>query len=590
MTTTDGAEVDHLDDTTPTARPARPRWSRPVAVGVPSLVLAAHASFYGYWVADDAGITFAYARSIAGGLGPVLQPGAPPVEGFSNPLWLAVLTVARWLGVFDHGAWFGVPDLVAFPKLIALACCAGVFACFYSVARGATSRPVLVTVVAGTVTAAIPSFAIWCFSGMENALFALFVVALAATLARAALGGHLLDARTATTAGLLAAGAGLTRPDGLIYVTAFPLVVLLLTAADRQSARRWAVARSVSVFAIPCLAYLLLRLVMFGDWLPATVRSKVHGPPAPADLNRAADVVGQGGWLAALAALVVVTLALRRAPPARPVLAGVLVPLALAVVAFAVLPADWMWEARFATPIWPLAALVTALAATQVLSGAALRVRVGAAALAVLVVLPSCALWVVTAQQYRAGPVAALCPIAYAEPFRLNAVADALDVRDGSFVGVDAGAVALASRLRFVDGVGLTDARVARFWQARDMPGLRDYVFDQVRPTFYMVYSGWDLGPGLDSSRGGPHFQQDPRFARDYAEVAPETKTGASPSRAGVWVRREVVRDPAALIAARRANDALAVALIRLQQPGGATSWYCPSTLRPESSPAASGG
>jgi hypothetical protein len=199
-----------------------------------------------------------------------------------------------------------------------------------------------------------------------------------------------------------------------------------------------------------------------------------------------------------------------------------------------------------------------------------------------VVALLSGGLWASIAREYRINPVAALCPIAYAEPFRLNAVADALGVRGGSFVGVDAGAVALASRLRFVDAVGLTEARVARYWQAHDMPGLRDYVFDQVRPTFYMVYSGWDLGPAEDSSRGGPHFQQDPRFVRDYVQVVPETETGASPSRAGVWARREVVRDPAALAAARRANDELAVARVLLQQTSGATGWYCPSTLRPD--------
>ncbi len=111
-----------VDETGTPSVPARgwPRWaSWLVAIGLPTLLVAAHALVYGLWLVDDAGITFAYARSIAAGAGPVLQPGAPPVEGYSNPAWLALLVLGRWLGLFDHSTWFGVPDLVAYPKALA---------------------------------------------------------------------------------------------------------------------------------------------------------------------------------------------------------------------------------------------------------------------------------------------------------------------------------------------------------------------------------------------------------------------------------------------------------------------------------------
>ena len=55
----------------------------------------------------------------------MLQPGSVPVEGFSNPTWVAVLAVGRALHLFDHGSWSGTPDLVLYPKLIALLCCFG---------------------------------------------------------------------------------------------------------------------------------------------------------------------------------------------------------------------------------------------------------------------------------------------------------------------------------------------------------------------------------------------------------------------------------------------------------------------------------
>jgi hypothetical protein len=141
-------------------------WLLPV--GVPTALVALHMQLYGRWIVDDAAITFAYARSLAAGEGAVLQPDADPVEGYSNPAWLAVLVLGRWLGLFDHGTWFGVPDLVVFPKFVALLCCAGVFAAFYAVARAVSQRPVLLTVVAGAAAAAVPSFVIWVSSGLET--------------------------------------------------------------------------------------------------------------------------------------------------------------------------------------------------------------------------------------------------------------------------------------------------------------------------------------------------------------------------------------------------------------------------------------
>lgn len=102
---------------------------RIVAVGVPTFLVGLHALLYGRWIVDDAAITFAYTRSLTTGAGPVLQPGAEVVEGYSNPLWLALLALGRFAGLFDRGAWFGVPDYVAFPKVLALVLIAAMFAC-----------------------------------------------------------------------------------------------------------------------------------------------------------------------------------------------------------------------------------------------------------------------------------------------------------------------------------------------------------------------------------------------------------------------------------------------------------------------------
>ena len=94
--------------------PRRP-WEWVLAAAVPMVLTGLHARIYGQWIVDDAGLSFAYARSLATGAGPVLQPGSAPVEGFSNPTWVAVLAVGRALHLFDHGAWFGTPELLCTP-------------------------------------------------------------------------------------------------------------------------------------------------------------------------------------------------------------------------------------------------------------------------------------------------------------------------------------------------------------------------------------------------------------------------------------------------------------------------------------------
>src|SRR5262245_31391743 len=48
---------------------------------------------------DDAGISYAYAKHLAEGDGPVAVVGGPWVEGYSNPLWVLLLIPLHWLGV-----------------------------------------------------------------------------------------------------------------------------------------------------------------------------------------------------------------------------------------------------------------------------------------------------------------------------------------------------------------------------------------------------------------------------------------------------------------------------------------------------------
>ena len=408
-----------------------------MAAALPTIVAGLHALVYGRWIVDDAGITVAYARSLANGYGPVLQPGDAPVEGWSDPAWLGLLVMGHWLGLVDHGTWFGVPDVVAFPKVVALLCCFGIFVCFHRVARLVTASPLTVTVLAGTATAAVPSFVVWMFSGLENPLLALVVTTLATVVTVAASEGDLLAPRVTVSAGALAALAALTRPDGIVYLVVAPAAIVIFER-HRGRPALLAAGLSTAVAVVPLGIYELWRVATFGDLLPNTARAKEQGWPTFATLMRPGELVGAVGWLVAAVLVGAVVLVLSRSSPARTVVGALLVPLGAAVAAYVLLAPDWMLLLRFATPVWPLGALVIGIATSHLLAGAGRRRRALAVGLAVAA-LVSAGSWITAAQQFRRAPTVPLCSVAMTYGYAVNAVADDLGVRRGSLLGVDAG-------------------------------------------------------------------------------------------------------------------------------------------------------
>ncbi|MET0849573.1 MAG: hypothetical protein ABW020_00475 [Candidatus Rokuibacteriota bacterium] len=70
-----------------------------VCLALVCVFYAAHGLYFGSYIADDAGISFSYARSLTRGAGLVLSPGAERVEGYSNFLWTMMLAVSRALGI-----------------------------------------------------------------------------------------------------------------------------------------------------------------------------------------------------------------------------------------------------------------------------------------------------------------------------------------------------------------------------------------------------------------------------------------------------------------------------------------------------------
>jgi arabinofuranosyltransferase len=210
------------------------------------------------WLVDDAFISFRYAKHLAGGHGLRYNIGeSPPVEGYSNLLWVLILTPFEKLGPYAPVA----------SRVLSVAC--GVLL-LWRIARflGTAVKPARSLLILSLLfPCTFPPLAAWSTSGMETVPFALLVF-LAYEFIVAARERRLL-------AGVLVClFLVLIRADGMIYVA----VMLTLAAAKAVVCRDASAAKPLLAYlAITVLAVLFLtafRLAYFGWPLPNTVYAK----------------------------------------------------------------------------------------------------------------------------------------------------------------------------------------------------------------------------------------------------------------------------------------------------------------------------
>lgn len=209
---------------------------------------------------DDALIFFTYAENIVDGYGVVYNPGGERVEGFSSPMWLAIVTVAHAL--FSRAS---LPLLYINVMLVSLA-----LAVLWNHADGEeflTWRGLLILLW----TLGAPAYTAWMtVTLMDTALWSTLLILATVTVLSSGNG------KSYRHLSVLIALLLLARPEGIVWSALFIIIALFLETI-RKNLRAASIALRGPLLTYIATTALLFtaRLLYFGYPLPNTYYAKV---------------------------------------------------------------------------------------------------------------------------------------------------------------------------------------------------------------------------------------------------------------------------------------------------------------------------
>lgn len=477
---------------------------------------------YPWLTYDDAFISLRYAQRLLEGHGLTWTDG-PPVEGYSNLLWILGCALLGALGV----------DLVDTPVVLGMASAIAIFiALIYAYPPSAWSKSLPAFAATMFVALAGP-IGLWAVSGLEGCL-AGALLAWGLLLLRPIAEGRATGCKSVVLPGIPLALLCLTRPDGPLVVVAV-CAFLLVRARSAKT-----IVRALAVGFLPGLATLgqvAFRLAYYGDWIPNSARAKVAFTAAR--LQSGMECVAAAGlssyalWVPASLALYVAWRDSARRP-------RILLSVTLLAVwtAYSATVTCQPFGYRMLVPCYVLLAFLVADALAWAQEQG--RVAQGLAWLATLGLLFSFA----RAQQadrniatvrWRNPPVTVMAASVG------NTLREAFGARD-PLVAVDAaGAIPFFSGLRSLDMLGLNDAHIARHHDASFGQGVQGH---ELGDGAYVLSREPDLivagvlGSSRLAFRGGHEMDADPRFHALYRRVRMRGED-PFPTRFNVFCRLE---------------------------------------------------
>jgi hypothetical protein len=241
----------------------------------------AHAATYSFvlgpdrdrtlFLADDSLISLRYAERFVNGQGLTWNDNEPRVEGYSNLLWILLISALGKCGV----------DLILAGRILGCLGMAAVIAAvvYAYLPRRPTderapplSASLLPPLAAALALALTGPIAVWAIGGLEQPLLAA-LLAWALVLLLPLFDGQELPASRTLAPGLLLALAVLTRPDAPLFTAVICLCLPFVRGLGRKS-----ILLAAGLAALPVLFYLGqlgFRLSYYGDWVPNSAHAKV---------------------------------------------------------------------------------------------------------------------------------------------------------------------------------------------------------------------------------------------------------------------------------------------------------------------------
>jgi hypothetical protein len=333
-----------------------------ILVGLAAAVLTAHSLVWNF-VTDDAYISFVYARNLANHGQLVFNLGER-VEGYTNFLWTVILA-----GLYK----VGLPPEHTSRVLGTVAAIVTLFLCARWSRRLRTAEAdaslkwsALWDALPALFLAGVPGFACWASGGLETQLFTMLLTWGLVLTTEALLDGQDRGRSPSVPSAVAFGLAALTRPEGLLFFALAGLIHGADKLRRRSLAPTAAELKWLAIFCAMVAPHLLWRRWYYGWWLPNTFYIKASG---------GAGTWAQGAYylgrfteqfhLWVIPFFVVGSLFLRTARASRAIrtLYAVALPVvAVFLVYVASVGGDFMGLFRFAMPIVPLLAVVTAVA------------------------------------------------------------------------------------------------------------------------------------------------------------------------------------------------------------------------------------
>lgn len=222
------------------------------------LVIFSLGCYYHYpFLSDDSLISLRYVQRLIDGKGLTWNDGHP-VEGYSNLLWILIISFLGKLGM----------DLILAARILGIACSIGTLAVISSYFNAKNSKKEYVF-LAVFLLVTTPCFTVWAIGGLEQPLY-IFLLTLTLTEV-----SKIVNDRSERMyllplwLGLLA----ITRPDGFLFTILTAIFLLFVFRKNRKDLIK--VTLVVLVPSLFLLGQLIFRYNFYGELVPNTALVKV---------------------------------------------------------------------------------------------------------------------------------------------------------------------------------------------------------------------------------------------------------------------------------------------------------------------------